>query len=121
LAGTGEAPWNSGPEAVALPGEHLEAFIADLNRSVPGLALQRKDVAQIMLGLLPLARPGGHTLANRETIIDHGVQGGPRGVFSVSGVKLTTARLVAERLLKRAFPQVSAPSGKPKSQIGPPA
>jgi glycerol-3-phosphate dehydrogenase len=110
FAGTGEAPWGDEPGDIIPSDSQLGAFIADLNRSVPGLALQSTEVASVMAGLLPLARPGGSTLASRETIIDHGRQGGPRGIFSISGVKLTTARLVAERVLRRAFPDATAPS-----------
>ena len=90
---------------------YLEAFIDALNRSVPGLSLRRKDIASVMAGLLPLDRPGGRALARRETIIDHGRTGGPAGVFSVCGVKLTTARLVAEKVLRRAVPQATVQEG----------
>ena len=41
----------------------------------------------------------------REIIRDHGASGGPIGVYSVSGVKFTTARLVAEKTLKLIFPE----------------
>ena len=40
-------------------------------------------------------------------IIDHGEHNGPSGLFSVSGVKFTTARLVAEKTLLKAFPELS--------------
>jgi glycerol-3-phosphate dehydrogenase len=36
-------------------------------------------------------------------IHDHGAAGGPQGLFSVSGVKFTTARLVAQKTLAKAF------------------
>lgn len=111
LAGTGEAPWDGGPDGVRVADEDLEAFIADLNRSVPGLELQRKNAVRVMAGLLPLARPGSRALANRETIIDHASTGGPAGFFSVSGVKLTTSRLVAEKVLRHAAPQAKVHSG----------
>ena len=39
----------------------------------------------------------------REVILDHGINGGPKGFFSVSGVKYTTARLVAEKTIKKIF------------------
>jgi glycerol-3-phosphate dehydrogenase len=37
-------------------------------------------------------------------IIGHRDMGGPEGLFSVSGVKFTTSRLVAEKTLRRIFP-----------------
>ena len=36
----------------------------------------------------------------REVILHHADRGGPEGLFSVSGVKFTTARLVAEKALR---------------------
>jgi glycerol-3-phosphate dehydrogenase len=36
-------------------------------------------------------------------IHDHGAEGGPEGLLSVSGVKLTTSRAVAEKVLARVF------------------
>jgi glycerol-3-phosphate dehydrogenase len=35
--------------------------------------------------------------------VDHGRDGGPKGLWSVSGVKYTTARRVAEHTLRRVF------------------
>ncbi|MBW8875463.1 MAG: methyltransferase domain-containing protein [Acidobacteria bacterium] len=42
---------------------------------------------------------GSTVPAARPVILDHGRRGGPRGLVSVSGVKLTTARAVARRTL----------------------
>jgi glycerol-3-phosphate dehydrogenase len=42
-------------------------------------------------------------------MIDHSEHGGPKGFFSISGVKLTTARRVAEKTLTRLFPEKRVP------------
>ncbi len=42
-------------------------------------------------------------LAVRENILDHSKENGPKGLFSVSGVKFTTARLVAEKTIDLIF------------------
>jgi glycerol-3-phosphate dehydrogenase len=55
----------------------------------------------VFTGLLPAQSEGDATLAVRPVIRDHGVQGGPEGLFSVSGVKFTTSRLCAEKTLER--------------------
>jgi hypothetical protein len=41
-------------------------------------------------------------LASSEVVHDHGEQGGPQGLFSLVGVKLTTAQRVAEKVLRKA-------------------
>jgi glycerol-3-phosphate dehydrogenase len=105
LAGTAEIlsadkienPW---PEA-----EQIAEFIFDMNQAVPELSLTEKDIEHIYAGILPATAAG--TLAGREVIIGHRDYGGPVGLFSVSGVKYTTSRLVAEKTLRRVFPDAS--------------
>jgi glycerol-3-phosphate dehydrogenase len=57
-------------------------------------------VLDVLWGRLPAVAEGSTELASRPVIADHGRQGGPQGLVSVSGVKLTTARAVARRTLK---------------------
>lgn len=99
LAGTCHAPWAGRGAPPAPTGEQIERFLADLSRAVPGLRLRRRDVLGVYAGLVPAAQAGSDRLAVRPTLIDHGRCGGPRGLFSVSGVKFTTARRVAEQTL----------------------
>lgn len=105
LAGTGHVPWAGeiGSRPKPSPEQHKK-FISDLNLAVPGLEIQEGDVNRIFSGLLPARTAGSATLGVREVIQDHGAYGGPPGLWSVSGVKFTTSRLVAEKLLNRIFP-----------------
>jgi glycerol-3-phosphate dehydrogenase len=70
---------------------------------VPGLELTRDDVVRVDAGLLPAKARGTEETAGRDVILDHAATGGPSGLWSVSGVKYTTARRVAERTLRRVF------------------
>lgn len=110
LAGTGHAPWTGELEEPTPTPEVLASFIDGLNRSVPSLKLSESEIVRVFAGLIPAARPGTADLATREVIVDHGATGGPGGLFSVSGVKLTVAARVAEKVLGRAFPNVHSPS-----------
>jgi glycerol-3-phosphate dehydrogenase len=62
-------------------------------------------VLQGYAGRLPARAPGSANAAAREVIHDHGTAGGPQGLYSISGVKFTTARAVAAKTLKRIFPE----------------
>ena len=107
FAGTWYVPWSrSGwggragrPEPRS---EDIEAFLAALNSALPGLKAERRHVAAVTSGLLP-ARAGHHSqLAKRPLIFDHGRAGGVEGLFTVTAVKLTTARAVARQTLASA-------------------
>jgi glycerol-3-phosphate dehydrogenase len=103
FAGTVHSPW-SGASRVPTPDrESVDNFIDELNKSIKDLSLRLSDVLQIFPGLLPGKEEGSEKLAVREVIIDHAKNGGPLGFFSVSGVKYTTARLVAEKTIKKIF------------------
>lgn len=103
FAGTVHSPWND-PSRLPVPDrDAVSTFIDELNSSVKNLNLRTSDVLQIFPGLLPAKNEGSDKLAKREVIIDHCKNGGPNGFYSVSGVKFTTARLVAEKTFKKIF------------------
>jgi glycerol-3-phosphate dehydrogenase len=104
LAGTGHSPWTGEVERPLPAGEILDSFLDDLNSAIPDNRLTQDNIIHIFSGLLPATREGGVELTKREVILDHSENGGPQGFYSVSGIKFTTARLVAEKLLKKIFP-----------------
>jgi glycerol-3-phosphate dehydrogenase len=104
FAGTDHQPMPSGAAPAPPTTAQVERLLADLNESIPGLGLAASDVLRVHWGALPAASDGTDVLAVREAFHDHGHTGGPRGLFSISGVKWTTARLVAENTVERVFP-----------------
>ncbi|HEX9944580.1 MAG TPA: FAD-dependent oxidoreductase [Thermoanaerobaculia bacterium] len=101
LAGTAYAPATEELLHDRVPGEPLvESFLRDLNSALPGFEARREQVLRVLWGRLPAVAEGSTTPTSRPVIYDHGCQGGPRGLASVSGVKLTTARAVAEKTLR---------------------
>jgi len=115
LAGTGHAPWADGSRPPAPTIEQLQEFLDDLNLAIPTLAASQADILQIFPGLLPATEEGNTTLSTQEVIFDHGREGGPNGLYSVSGVKFTTARLVADKVLRKIFPGVCLEKGGAES------
>jgi glycerol-3-phosphate dehydrogenase len=102
LAGTFYVPAPGGSGPGAGPDEAaVAAFLRELNAAVPGWDVRREQVLRVCHGWLPASADGSPVPANRPVFHDHGAAGGPEGLFSVSGVKLTTARAVAERTLSR--------------------
>jgi glycerol-3-phosphate dehydrogenase len=105
LAGTyhaGTTGESGEPGPMAEP--HVETMLGDLNDAVPGWDLSHGAVLRVLAGFLPAKSPGSPELAKRPVLHDHGRTGGPTGLVSVSGVKLTTARRVAEQALEALVP-----------------
>jgi glycerol-3-phosphate dehydrogenase len=102
LVGTGEVVVDKSENETVVPAHEMEKFIKDIDTMVPGLNLTGSDIQRVYSGILPASE--NNSLANREVIVDHSKEGGPKGLFSISGVKFTTSRLVADKTLDRVFP-----------------
>jgi glycerol-3-phosphate dehydrogenase len=106
LAGTGHAFWLKIDMKEPKPtNDQILWFLNDLNLAVPKLNLKLNDILHIFSGLLPVKRNGTDNLTKRAVIFNHASQGGPRGLYSISGIKFTTSRLVAEKTLNLIYPQ----------------
>lgn len=102
-AGTRHLSWNEGDDRQ--PGEEaLQLFLDDLTGALPGLPANRDKVLRVHWGELPARAPGSDEMAKRPALVDHSQAGGPSGLHSLSGIKYTTARHVAERFLERCPP-----------------
>lgn len=107
MGGTIHSPWDRACDRPMPGADNIDGYIDDLNLAIPGLHLKRSDLLHIYSGLLPAREQGSDQLAVREVIRNHGSQGGPQGFYSVSGVKFTTARKVAEKTLRSIFPKLT--------------
>ncbi len=98
FAGCGHEPWLRGPDKPMPTEKQLDHFIEEINLAIPGVNLTQNEVHRVFAGLLPAVAEGSNVLTKREVIIDHGAKAGPEGLYSVGGIKFTTARLVAEKI-----------------------
>ena len=102
LAGTGHAPvnveHNASPDKLS-----IDQFIDDINMVVRDVELSRENIERIYAGNLPVTEEGGTKLTKRAVIHSHGSNGGPRNLYSVSGIKFTTAHKEAKRAIDSIF------------------
>jgi glycerol-3-phosphate dehydrogenase len=103
LVGTGHSPWFGNAENPKPSDQMLQKFLHDINLALPPLDLNTKDISYVFSGLLPVKKLGTVDLLKREVIVNHADQGGPKGFYSISGVKFTTSHLVAKRTIKQIF------------------
>ncbi|HED54676.1 MAG TPA: FAD-dependent oxidoreductase [Phycisphaerales bacterium] len=99
------------PEPTA---EMVVRFLDELNEAAPGLEAEPEHVRCVWSGLVPADRPGSDDSTGRSIVINHGRHGGPKGLFSISGVKYTTARHLASKVLDGM-----ALSNGPRTDFGP--
>ncbi|WDP90775.1 MAG: FAD-dependent oxidoreductase [Desulfobacter sp.] len=103
LAGTGHQPWDDG-KGVDNPqpsDDQIRSFISDINTAVPGLSLTQAQIVKIYSGILPAERRNTSMLKCSESIIDHKPE--IKNFYSISGVKFTTSRKVAQKALKMIY------------------
>jgi len=125
LVGTGHAAATGNGQS-GVEEEHIAAMIAELNEAVPDLKLSVNQIEHIFSGILPVQEPESLRLSKRPVIYDHGSQGGPDGLLSVSGVKFGASRSVAAQamqgILKRFFSadfgEEFRPGDRPSAQQG---
>ncbi|HVR99210.1 MAG TPA: FAD-dependent oxidoreductase, partial [Thermoanaerobaculia bacterium] len=100
----------------------VAAFLGELDAALHGLGIRRDQVLRVHWGWLPAEAEGSAVPSSRPLVHDHGRHGGPEGLVSVSGVKLTTARAVAHQALAVLFQSQGRGLPAPDRRIGrPPA
>ena len=122
MAGTVHAPAGSAAEE---PDEaRIEAFLAALRAAIPDFRVERGDVLRVMSGVLPAATAGSAETLDRDLWHAAAGAGGPDGVYSLVGVKYTTAPLVAAAAARRALrlkgaagPGVPSPDEPPTRDV----
>jgi glycerol-3-phosphate dehydrogenase len=100
LIGTLQSPGFVQPEASGVTSSELEGWLREVNDAFPTLALTRSEVTLVHRGLVPAVagREGRAELQPAPEILDHAADNA-EGAVTVVGVKYTTARGLAERVV----------------------
>ena len=103
LIGTSESSEEREAEDQGASHSEVRHFLAEINETFPSLRLAIDEVSLVHRGIVPAAPNAGRlSLLGQHRILDHGDAGAPQ-VFTVIGVKYTTARLVAEQTVDRVM------------------
>jgi glycerol-3-phosphate dehydrogenase len=99
LVGTSESADGRRPHDQDAKRTEVDAFLAQVNETFPALALSAEEITLVHRGVVPAGIQNGRPiLLAHSRIIDHSEDGSPQ-LISVIGVKYTTARAVAERVV----------------------
>jgi glycerol-3-phosphate dehydrogenase len=100
--GTTHFPYEGDPDDYEVTDREIAEFVEEINESYPPARLALDDVLYVYSGLTP-AEPettkGEVGRSKHAEIIDHESRSGFEGLISAIGVKYTTSRLVAERVV----------------------
>lgn len=104
MAGTAYFARSPGSMDTNLSGDEVEEFKERLEAALPGYGIHESVVLRVHSGLLPSQSGTPSVPLAQERFYDHGRMNGVRGVFSMIGVKYTTALTLARRVVDRLFP-----------------
>lgn len=104
MIGTSYKPYRGAIDDFVLRAEDVAEIVADINKIYPPAQLTMADVTFCHGGLLPMteadtSRTDSVQLDKSSQIIDHQADGMP-GLFSIKGVKYTTAPDIAAKMVR---------------------
>lgn len=110
IIGTSHDEHHGEADALTITRRDVEAFLREIQHAFPRANLTTTDVRLVHRGLLPAAAgAGGHgRLLKNSLILDHRSDG-VEGLMTVLGVRYTTARATARRVVDRAFRTLGRP------------
>lgn len=114
MVGTLYSICNQSPNSWQVDETEICSLLQRLNQAYPTAQLTRDDVAVVHGGLLPqtgISSGGEPILAKRYCIRDHAPEG-YRGLLSVTGVKYTTSRAVAQNVVDTLCRSWGQPMGQ---------
>ena len=100
VIGTSHEPYQGAPENSGLRADHVYEFVDEVASACPALELSPSEVQYVYAGLTPAGpETSSPTRIRHADVIDHGAVGGTAGMYSIVGIKYTTARSVAQRAI----------------------
>ncbi len=122
MIGTEYIAYHGNPDDFVVTETEIRNFIDEINQAYPAARLERSDVSFVQGGLVPISgvdpRTGSVQLTKHFTIDDHQHEG-LHGLISVVGVKYTTARYVAEKVIDKVFAMRGQQSPPSRSAVMP--
>jgi glycerol-3-phosphate dehydrogenase len=112
LIGTTDTRYDGDLDRVIAEDWEIALLLEETNRVIPGARLAPDAVLYSYAGVRPLPFAPGRDIGEvtrRHRVVDHGQLGGPSGLLSTVGGKLTTYRELAEQAVDRALALLGKP------------
>ena len=112
IIGTVQVPWVDEATYLRDKRRHEDQLIAEVNAAYPQAQLQHDDIEYVYWGRVPIEdAPDENGTKRRDCfeVIDHRQRDDLPGLVTIVGVKLTTARLVAQQAVDALMQQLATP------------
>lgn len=112
LIGTTDLRHDGPPDDLAPSEAEIAYLLAETDAVLPRAGLRRGDVLYGYAGVRPLPNSDGVSagaITRRHAVHDHGAAGGPQGLLTLVGGKLTTYRELAEETVDAALRALGRP------------
>jgi glycerol-3-phosphate dehydrogenase len=106
MVGTKYIAYEGDPDNIKVTDEDVQTVLDEINRAHPSAQLKKADILFVNSGLVPISSTNAATgtlRRMRHYRIRHHLDEGLSGLISVLGVKYTTARDIAERVINQVF------------------
>ncbi len=120
LIGTTDVRYDASPSDVRPTADDIDYLLHEGAALLPGLGIEESRVRYSYAGLRPLQRVAGGpeaAISRSHSVIEHATLGGPAGLYSVVGGKLSTFRPLA-REVARTLAE-GRPVRKPRFRMAP--
>jgi glycerol-3-phosphate dehydrogenase len=103
MIGTSHLPYDRNPYDLEIRENEVENFLNSINQAYPAANIKKEEISLVHRGLLPMKnlKPNtGEVLLERHyKIYDHFIEDKIEGIVSIIGVKYTTHRDVASKII----------------------
>jgi glycerol-3-phosphate dehydrogenase len=108
LAGVWHVAYKGKPDEFTVTEQELQSFLDEINSAYPPLTLTLADITMWNAGLILFGdkndvETSEHSFGKRSLIVDHSKEDRIEGLLTVIGVRYTTARSVAEKVVNHVF------------------
>lgn len=124
LVGTTDDRFDGEPSSVRPEPGEVAYLLSEARELLPGLDIDESSVRYAYAGLRPLQRSKGGSeaaISRKHAVVDHSERGGPNGLYSVVGGKLSTSGPLAKEIASKlgvTGRQVILRPPKPRSGAG---
>ncbi len=111
IIGTFHRPFQNSPDSMQVSEKEIQEALKEANTALHKEKITRDEVSFVLKGFLPMdgidTKTGEVILTKHYSLFDHEKENGTGGIISVSGVKYTTARDVAEKSIKQVLKKLN--------------